>query len=65
MTPANCDVRFTPKSGHHETLVGCLLCATTGREHPQQSPLSFAAVGKAAHELVQPPKGALGAFNIL
>jgi hypothetical protein len=30
------DVRFTPKSGHWNSLAGCLLCAKSCREQLQQ-----------------------------
>jgi len=30
------DVRFTPKSGHWNSVAKCLLCAKSGREQVQQ-----------------------------
>ena len=35
--PPSADVRFTSKSGHRLTEFGCPLCATFGREQPQQN----------------------------
>jgi len=32
MTPSNCDVRFTPESGHSPTRSGCLLWAKSGHQ---------------------------------
>jgi len=31
------DVRFTPKSGHRNSLAGCLLCAKSRHSAPQQN----------------------------
>jgi hypothetical protein len=32
MTPANFDVRYSPKSGHWLSTAGCPLCAKSGHE---------------------------------
>jgi hypothetical protein len=53
MTRCDGDVRFTPKSGHWQTTVGCPLCAKSGLMHCSKkvySITSSAATSKALRD---------------
>jgi hypothetical protein len=45
------DVRFTPKSGHRSARWQCPLCATFGREQPQQNRSLFDHFVSAGEDL--------------
>jgi hypothetical protein len=45
------DVRFTPKSGHWQTTVGCPLCAKSGLMHrSKKCPYSITSSARASSE---------------